>query len=372
MMRPIWNVAMICIAFSRLSIAVALSSLLFTGCPSNRVADPTEVPALSPAAPEIVFLEPKFNVGKGQRGEVKEHDFAFRNAGDASLRIRKIVTKCGCVAVTSSADETPPGGAGEIHVGLTLKRGDTEQEVYVLTNDPKHEIVTLTIQGTGQVKYDLDLAPQEIRLGTVKSGTVATRSAVLNNFVGDASEAAKSVAFTTSAPGIQVTRKSEWKESSTQTEERSFRRSMEFDIEVKAPETTGIFHGFVEAAVQFDSEVKRMRLPVVAQVESPIRIEPTRVFLDPVSLGSTLEFSVAVSDSSSRALTRIEATNTVGDSIQLISTDVSPDGLLLHFRFVPESVGVVAGEINVKLPDLSDSVLRVPFGVEVRKEDARS
>jgi len=112
-------------------------------------------------------------------GEVLHLQFKFTNKGDTALEIIKVVPSCGCTSATPSPAKVEPGKSGQID--LEIKTDDLAVEsrsysetaklsktVSVLSNDPKHQEVVLTITGT--VAREFSLSEPNIWFGSNPRG----------------------------------------------------------------------------------------------------------------------------------------------------------------------------------------------------------
>ncbi|MGQ9800329.1 MAG: DUF1573 domain-containing protein [Candidatus Saccharicenans sp.] len=135
------------------------------------------LPAAEPQAtkaPRIEFREGGKNFGKIKEGEVVQHEFVFRNAGNAVLIINKVSTSCGCTAALVSQKEIAPGQEGRIKVTFNSRgySGQVTKFIYVESNDPKNARLELTI--TAEVETGpaprIELEPYNLDLGLVLEG----------------------------------------------------------------------------------------------------------------------------------------------------------------------------------------------------------
>lgn len=122
------------------------------------------------AAPRLVFKEIEFDFGEAFEQDSVIHVFSFYNKGDDTLIIRKVKSSCGCTAALLSNNVIPPGDSGEIKTIFRTGRyrGKITKVVHVYSNDPRREVVTLTI--TGKVKKILELEPPRINFGLLRWG----------------------------------------------------------------------------------------------------------------------------------------------------------------------------------------------------------
>jgi hypothetical protein len=100
--------------------------------------------------PRAEVDETHYNFGTMQRGTKKSHRFVIRNTGDAPLKVRAGTTSCKCTLSEVSEAAISPGGSTEVKVEWTAKsdNGPFRQTANILTNDPLHSTLELTIDGT--------------------------------------------------------------------------------------------------------------------------------------------------------------------------------------------------------------------------------
>jgi len=139
-----------------LSIVTAVCLILFVfGCEEDpeeesgpaeeKVVQTGRKPQIGPA---IEFPSTVHNFGGIPSDSWNMCEFRFKNAGDKSLRIRKIRTTCGCTVASLEKSVYGPGEQGVIRVKYHcgLKAGLRSKHLYVLSNDEKKPEVKLTIE----------------------------------------------------------------------------------------------------------------------------------------------------------------------------------------------------------------------------------
>src|SRR5262245_60181465 len=143
----------------RIAMAVAVALLVST-CTvvvlvSRRpLATPFERATPAEAAPPIAASGPypkavidtrKFDCGRMESGEERQHVFTIRNDGQAPLAIRRGATTCHCTVSELGTGELAVGASAKI----TLKwkpNGQTEKfghSASILTNDPDNPVIQL-------------------------------------------------------------------------------------------------------------------------------------------------------------------------------------------------------------------------------------
>jgi len=97
--------------------------------------------------PKIKFSEGSYDFGKVSQGQVLTHTFVFQNAGDTTLKIKKVSSSCGCTVALVSQKKAAPGEKGEIRVTFNSRgyKGNVKKYIYVESNDPTQSIKTLFI-----------------------------------------------------------------------------------------------------------------------------------------------------------------------------------------------------------------------------------
>ena len=100
-------------------------------------------------APKIVFNEEYHDFGRVPQGPQLQYSFAFVNKGNATLKIGKIQTSCGCTGATvGEKTEYQKNEEGELRVNFNTqgREGNQEKSILVFTNDPDNEKVVLKIK----------------------------------------------------------------------------------------------------------------------------------------------------------------------------------------------------------------------------------
>lgn len=118
-------------------------------------------------APEAFVAEPVYTFSPVIDGVKVNHDFLILNKGSETLLIEKVKPTCGCTT-TSYTKEIKPGGSGVVKTLLrTSGQGGRhlKKTVKVYTNDPKNELIALTL--TGPVNNFAEVSPKYI---TFRSG----------------------------------------------------------------------------------------------------------------------------------------------------------------------------------------------------------
>ena len=100
-------------------------------------------------APVAVVDNPEVSFGQMKQSEKFEHEFVLTNSGNSTLYIRKINSSCGCTAARPDKMQIEPGDSVKIKTVFNSagKRGNQNQTVTIITNDPKRSNLVLRIKG---------------------------------------------------------------------------------------------------------------------------------------------------------------------------------------------------------------------------------
>jgi hypothetical protein len=106
-------------------------------------------PAPGGPRPAIDIPRMSYDVGKVFEQKAYEYSFVVRNRGNADLLITDVKPTCGCTVATYDK-VISPGKEGNIHLSVDGARvsGEFNKAADVLTNDPDHPHLTITIGGT--------------------------------------------------------------------------------------------------------------------------------------------------------------------------------------------------------------------------------
>lgn len=140
----------------------------------------------------LVFSHTKWDFDKIGSTQMREHAFAFRNAGKKTISIVAMTPSCGCTAAVAGKGEIPPGGKGEIKVTFDPggKSGHAESTVTVETDDGAQTVLTVTgnIQTLAGASITvtplasaIKVTPESVKLGKLKMGTPVLYRVVVQN-----------------------------------------------------------------------------------------------------------------------------------------------------------------------------------------------
>ncbi|MEQ8819161.1 MAG: DUF1573 domain-containing protein [Sumerlaeia bacterium] len=119
-----------------------------------------------PAQPVFHLASGKVDLGTVPDDRTASAVFAFRNDGDADLRILNTQTSCGyCTVADVELPLIPPGATGSLQASIRTSgnRGAANYSITVKTNDPDNPLAVLEI--TGVVSPPLSWQPRSLNLG---------------------------------------------------------------------------------------------------------------------------------------------------------------------------------------------------------------
>jgi hypothetical protein len=130
-------------------------------------AEPPEEPEqqASEAAPRITFEKVVYDFGEIGTDSANQGQFTFENTGNAPLKIVRVKSCCGVAATGVKAGQVyEPGEKGVLKLDYRAGSypGAVNRKLYVQSNDPKQDVVTLTIKAdiVRRVEYE----PKRLRL----------------------------------------------------------------------------------------------------------------------------------------------------------------------------------------------------------------
>jgi hypothetical protein len=115
--------------------------------------------------PKVVVDQPEHQFGAMDMDREGRYEFLFRNAGQTVLHLSKGPTSCGCTLAELKQTEIAPGGSAKVAVVWKAKKtpGTFRETATILTNDPAHDRVVLTV--AGRMIPAIEVVPPELSLG---------------------------------------------------------------------------------------------------------------------------------------------------------------------------------------------------------------
>lgn len=123
------------------------------------------------AGPQAHLSETGFSFGVVSEGTKVTHEFILENKGDADLIIQKIVPSCGCTAATLTSNTIKPKESEKVSVSFDTSgfKGDKTRTVELLTNDPEHQQLTITMKGA--ILPGATVSPVRLDFGEISPGS---------------------------------------------------------------------------------------------------------------------------------------------------------------------------------------------------------
>src|SRR5262249_55638578 len=137
--RPIASTAMTPKIVRSLAIAIVAAAIIAVAPPG----------ALAAGEPSLEIEHASYNFGTVLNGPPVKHVFELKNVGHSKLIIGQVMPSCGCTAAKPTKTELGPGETSQIEVTLSTGalNGQSSHTVTIATNDPKHQMATLTMIG---------------------------------------------------------------------------------------------------------------------------------------------------------------------------------------------------------------------------------
>lgn len=138
--------------------------------PADAYANDPLMPPLPPAdgpQPEVAVDLTEHDFGVMERDAPGRHAFVFYNRGGYPLELRQGTVTCKCTMSKLAEKPIPPGGSAEVVLEWTAKTETSSfrQTAEILTNDPEHPRVVLTI--FGKVQSTLTVSPPILNFGNL-------------------------------------------------------------------------------------------------------------------------------------------------------------------------------------------------------------
>ena len=135
--------------------------------------------------PRALVRQPLTDLGVIETPEqLLAHTFLIDNQGDTPLELAPGPSTCKCTVTELPKTPIPPGGRDEVRVAFsaatkrdTLKAGPFSRSVIVLSNDPAHGQIMLTIGATARCRLAVAPSPITLAIDSADLPTAEKRSA---------------------------------------------------------------------------------------------------------------------------------------------------------------------------------------------------
>ncbi|MEQ8844659.1 MAG: DUF1573 domain-containing protein [Phycisphaerales bacterium] len=274
-----------------LTLAVTPSVLAFqnsAGEPASPQARPVQDQE-NQGQPRFELDTPVIELGTVLDDEPASGTIRFRNAGTATLSVPGVSTTCGCTVTELPKNEFEPGESVELTVTFDPRgktAGGHEQTVTFRTNDRANPMVAVKVRAT--VRPLVTLEPQQVNLGRVSKFTRKEFLVSLTGMMSDfeayhvtlVGEGAKY--FDVEVLGTDPI---------SQDGETVSRTDILVSLRDDAPP------GRVQAMAAIrtnDERRKLLTVPVTANIEGDVLVNPSRMSLGTLSAGRELEEVIEV------------------------------------------------------------------------------
>lgn len=166
---------------ARGSRSICFALLITLGLSSPGPAAAFDPPADAPAAPRFLMDSIDFDFGVTGIESPLEHEFTFKNAGNALLEITRIDPTYGCTVAGEPPRFVEPGQSAGIRIALNPEflRGRFEKQVVLNTNDRSRETIVLTLRG--ELRRLIEIAPPAAGFGRLDPKEYVERAVTLTN-----------------------------------------------------------------------------------------------------------------------------------------------------------------------------------------------
>jgi hypothetical protein len=141
-----------------------LRQVPWSGDPVDSAPRPPERPAGGPRgpAPKVAVDQEEYDFGAMDYGAEGEHEFIFKNVGDAPLELTAGPTTCRCTVSEVNHNQVLPGESFKVKVRWKGREVSDEyrQTVQIYTNDPGRPTVELAV--VGEVVVAVRANPSEL------------------------------------------------------------------------------------------------------------------------------------------------------------------------------------------------------------------
>lgn len=126
------------------------------------------------SGPRLIMSEAERDLGQlDPRDTHPTIDIPIRNAGHASLEIRRIRSSCTCISANVASSSVPPGGETTLRLRLLQVPlvSYFAEEVFIYSNDGARPLTKFRLSGSA--KNELKLIPPAVGLGAMYRGDVS-------------------------------------------------------------------------------------------------------------------------------------------------------------------------------------------------------
>jgi len=303
-------------------------------------------PAGSSGSPSVQIEAPVFDFGTALNGVAVKHVFRLKNVGTAPLIIGGVQTSCGCTAARPTKNTVAPGDESEIAVTFDTRsdKGPASRTITVLTNDPKHQQLNLTLKG--DVKVDVEAAPSPVAFGNVKHETEQSRQVIISDISGG--KDFKIDSLSNSSKDITV----------TQQPRTDGKPGAALTITVLKSMPAGPFNDIVKVA----NSRAPLEIAVLGTVVGDLSVTPPQVSFGIVPHHASVLRTIRLTNSGDRTVKVIGVSST-SQNVMAVVDAVTPGKVYrITLQLRPNTPdGKLLGALAIKTDDPQQQTLQVPF-----------
>lgn len=214
--------------------------------------------------PRIYVENSTYDFGSITEGSIIEHDFIIKNTGNATLRIKQIITSCGCTAANVAKKSLEPGESTTLKAVFKTRgfSGSKYRTVHVYTNDLGNSEKVLTIKG--DIVSDVSIRPAILNYGVQWYKNIREKKAYKDVVVQIKDPNAKI---------LDVYNKDKYLD--LQMVEKTNEHAL-FRVYLKDTIPTGEFREKVVVTLA-NSSRKSVNIPIVARIQGDVFVTPSTV-----------------------------------------------------------------------------------------------
>lgn len=252
----------------------AISVPLITVSLCNAQDQPSASPAGKQPAPHLVLSQKEWNFGQVWYGDPCQTEIELKNTGDATLKIIKVKSSCGCTVAQPKRSELGPGETDTMTVTYNTKKmaKKVSQVITIITNDASEPETRFPVIGEVWHVFDAEPNPR-LAFGLVKSTSTKTISIELKSNMPE-KVSPKLEPLPADSP------------FDVRLEELEPGTKFKLTAALKPPLAFGRYS--VEAVVETGVErLPKMSISVSAIVPEPVSVRPDRLMLTPAQTAAS-------------------------------------------------------------------------------------
>lgn len=164
------------------TVVFLFAFLMFVGCQPSQEAtaeevtpaqevltdktevQPAEAATVTGEAPMLEVEKTVCDFGEMAPSASEKGEYSFKNIGNATLKIDRIQSTCGCTVPQLKKKEYAPGESGVIKITFRAPstKGSVTKHLYIMSNDPKQPRFELSVKVSVAVK--VSISPENVKL----------------------------------------------------------------------------------------------------------------------------------------------------------------------------------------------------------------